>query len=53
MNEQEVVMVDKKVHVYIEGDREREEGHVDTRESNHECETADSIGCDHGIDVAG
>lgn len=30
------------------------EGHVDTRESNLECENKDEhLGCDPGIDVAG
>ena len=30
------------------------EGHVDTRSRNFECETPDpSLGCDMGIDVAG
>ena len=39
---------------YIETDKEREEGHVDTRERNHECENKDpNLGCDMGIDVAG
>jgi hypothetical protein len=39
---------------YIENDREREEGHVDTREKNFECEDKDpNLGCDMGIDVAG
>lgn len=33
---------------------ERDEGHVDTRESNFECENPDrNLGCDLGIDVAG
>ena len=39
---------------YIETDKEREEGHVDTREQNFECEDKDpNIVCDMGIDVAG
>ena len=39
---------------YIESDNEREEGHVDTREKNFECEDKDpNLGCDPGIDVAG
>ena len=30
------------------------EGHVDTREANFECENKDEhLGCDMGIDVAG
>ena len=33
---------------------DRNEGHVDTRESNFECENKDPhLGCDPGIDVAG
>ena len=39
---------------YIETDEEREEGHVNTRERNFECEDKDAhLGCDMGIDVAG
>ena len=39
---------------YIETENEREEGHVDTRENNFECENKDPhLGCDLGIDVAG
>jgi hypothetical protein len=39
---------------YIETDEEREEGHVNTRERNFECEDKDEhLGCDMGIDVAG
>jgi hypothetical protein len=39
---------------YIETEEEREEGHVDTREKNFECEDKDPhLGCDPGIDVAG
>jgi hypothetical protein len=33
---------------------EDNEGHVDTREKNFECDKADkSLGCDMGIDVQG
>ena len=33
---------------------DKSEGHVDTRESNFNCETPDkNLGCDLGIDVAG
>jgi hypothetical protein len=33
---------------------DRNEGHVDTREANFECENPDEhLGCDPGIDVAG
>ena len=39
---------------YIETDDEKEEGHVNTREQNFECEDKDhNLGCDMGIDVAG
>ena len=39
---------------YVESDREREEGHVDTRQSNFECENPDpALGCDLGVDVQG
>jgi hypothetical protein len=39
---------------YFESDREREEGHVDTRTRNFECDNPDKhLGCDMGIDVAG
>ncbi len=39
---------------YFETDKEREEGHVDTRENNFACEKPDkNLGCDMGIDVAG
>ena len=43
-----------KEQSYIESDREREEGHVDTRSGNFECENPDKhLGCDMGIDVQG
>ena len=43
-----------KVQNYIEAEQEREEGHLDTRARNHECENRDPhLGCDLGIDVAG
>jgi hypothetical protein len=43
-----------KLEDYTETDKEREEGHVDTREKNFECEDKDPhLGCDPGIDVAG
>ena len=39
---------------YVETDKEREKGHVDTREKNFQCDTPDrNLGCDMGIDVAG
>ena len=41
-------------HDYFESDSEREEGHVDTRNSNFDCDNKDEhLGCDPGIDVAG
>lgn len=47
-------MTERKVQDYIENDKERSEGHVDTRHSNFECENPDrNLGCDPGIDVAG
>ena len=43
-----------KTQDYFETDSEREEGHVDTREANFECENPDRhLGCDLGIDVQG
>ena len=34
--------------------RDNDEGHVDTRHYNHECDNPDPhLGCDMGIDVAG
>jgi hypothetical protein len=42
------------IQEYVESDQEREEGHVDTREQNFECEDKDPhLGCDLGIDVQG
>ena len=39
---------------YFEKDSEREEGHVDTRSANFECDNPDKrLGCDLGIDVQG
>jgi len=39
---------------YFETDEERDEGHVDTRSANFECENPDEhLGCNLGIDVAG
>ncbi len=46
--------MDKNIHDYVETGSEREEGHVDTRSKNFECENKDThLGCDPGIDVAG
>ena len=39
---------------YVGTDKEREEGHVDTREKNFQCNSPDqNLGCDMGVDVAG
>lgn len=39
---------------YVESEKDREEGHVDTRQENFECEKPDpALGCDLGIDVQG
>ena len=39
---------------YFETDEERNEGHVDTRSANFECDNPDeNLGCNLGIDVAG
>jgi hypothetical protein len=47
-------MTENKKQDYIETERENKEGHVDTRQSNFECEKPDDhLGCDPGIDVAG
>jgi hypothetical protein len=47
-------MTDSRYQNYIESDREEEEGHVDTRQKNFECDNPDRhLGCDLGIDVAG
>ena len=44
----------KKTQDYFESDKEREEGHTDTRRANHDCENKDpNLGCDMKIDVAG
>lgn len=44
----------EKVQDYREYDSESEQGHLDTRSSNFECENKDEhLGCDPGIDVAG
>ena len=43
----------EKIQNYFE-DSNRDEGHVDTRESNFACADKDEhLGCDMGIDVAG
>lgn len=43
-----------KEESYVENEKDREDGHVDTREKNFECEDKDpNLGCDMGVDVAG
>jgi hypothetical protein len=47
-------MTENRIESYVESDKESNEGHVDTRNSNFECENPDKhLGCDPGIDVAG
>ena len=47
-------MTNNREQNYIESDDESNEGHVDTRHANFECENPDRhLGCDPGIDVAG
>ena len=47
-------MKENKFESYIEDDKERNEGHIDTRGQNFECDNPDEhLGCDLGIDVAG
>ena len=44
-------MTENRTEDYFEDDNE---GHVDTREKNFDCETPDkNLGCDMGIDVQG
>ncbi len=44
-------MADNKVQDYFD---DRDEGHVDTREDNFNCDNPDEhLGCDPGIDVQG
>ena len=44
-------MADDRIQDYRD---DNNEGHVDTRHYNHECEKPDPhLGCDLGIDVAG
>ena len=41
-------------HSYIESEEEKNEGHLDTRHRNFECDNPDrNLGCDLGIDVQG
>ena len=44
-------MAESKTQDYTD---DRNEGHVDTREANFDCDDKDpNLGCDMGIDVAG
>ena len=44
-------MPENRVQDYTRDDND---GHVDTREANHQCDNPDPrLGCDMGIDVAG
>jgi hypothetical protein len=50
-NQRGDIMAEEKVQDYTD---EKDEGHVDTREKNFDCEDKDpNLGCDPGIDVAG
>ena len=47
-------MANTREQSYVESDKDRENGHVDTRSRNFECDAPDkNLGCDLGIDVAG
>jgi len=47
-------MTENRIESYVESDKERNEGHVDTRQNNFECDNPDAhLGCDLGVDVAG
>jgi len=47
-------MTTNRIENYIESEKEKNEGHLDTRNSNFKCENPDEhLGCDMGIDVAG
>jgi hypothetical protein len=44
-------MTDNRIQDYFD---EKDDGHVDTREENFQCDTPDeNLGCDLGIDVQG
>jgi hypothetical protein len=54
MNTRGDIMTENKFEDYVETEQEKNEGHLDTRNSNFECENKDkNLGCDPGIDVAG
>ena len=47
-------MTDRKEENYFENENDNDDGHVDTRHHNFECDPPDEhLGCDPGIDVAG
>jgi hypothetical protein len=51
INQRGDIMAEEKVQDYTD---DKNEGHVDTREKNFDCENKDeNLGCDPGIDVAG
>jgi len=46
--------MENRVDNYIESDRDRKKGHVDTRSNSFECDRPDEhLGFDLGIDVQG
>jgi len=50
-NQRGDIMADNRTQDYFD---ERNEGHVDTREANFNCDNPDEhLGCDLGIDVQG
>ena len=45
-------MENTRIDYYIESETELERGHINTCESNFECENKDPhLGCDPGVDV--
>jgi hypothetical protein len=47
-------MTDHREDNYLENENDSNEGHMDTRHHNFECDRPDEhLGCDLGIDVAG
>lgn len=50
-NQRGDIMADNRIQDYFD---DRNEGHVDTREANFNCDNPDEhLGCDLGIDVQG
>jgi hypothetical protein len=45
--------MDKREQNFVEGEQEREEGHVNTRCPGCCADPDEHLGCDPGIDVAG